>query len=171
MTLHASDRLSSHLPTSPRSSSSTRAARRATRWAARTLQLLTLLVAPIGLAACAGGAGEVDTGVSSRQFQDMVVPQGFRLQDGAHQSHSREEGDWRMGRFYYSGAAQIVDAAGYVKQRMPQHNWVLETEELGESMQGRLRFARGRYTAEYTFTRLEGTTQMVVDYQTDYTRR
>ncbi|MCB9884402.1 MAG: hypothetical protein H6838_02865 [Planctomycetes bacterium] len=142
--------------------------RRVARWVASALFLLVLTMLPAG---CAGGADQVDTGVSSLQFQDMVVPQGFRLEDGAHQSHSREEGDWRMGRFYYTGAAQIADAAGYVKQRMPQHNWALEVEELGDSMQGRLRFARGRYVAEYTFTRLEGTTRMVVDYQTDYTRR
>ena len=132
---------------------------------------ICLIVAVLGLSSCAGGAGEVDTGVSAKQFQDMVVPQGFRLQDGANESHSREEGDWRMGRFHYAGAMQIADAAAYIKQRMPQHSWTLELEELSDPSQGRLRFVRGRYLAEYTFHRQEGTTQMVVDYQTDYTRR
>lgn len=168
MNTHVCDWLSSPLPTAPRSARH-RAGARLVRSSASKLAAMAILLLPF--AACSGGAETADTGVSAQQFQDMVVPEGFRLQDGAHQSHSRQEGDWRMGKFFYSGSALVAEAAGYVKQRMPQHNWQIDLEELSDPMQGRMRFVRGRYLAEYTFQRLEGTTQMIVDYKTDYSRR
>lgn len=119
-------------------------------------------------AACAGAAADV--GVGANQFQDMVVPEGFRLLDDSHQSHSREAGDWRFGKFCYRGSVAIADAVAYLKQRMPQHGWVSEAEDL-QPTEGKLRFARGRYVADYHFTRQEGSTSMVVDYLTDYSRR
>lgn len=140
--------------------------RRARRGLLVAAALLAIAAVP---AACATG-GDLDTGVSAVQFQDMVVPLGFTLLDKTHQSHSRVEGEWRMGNFHYQGQLLVADAASYIRQRMPQHNWTLETEQLDEKG-GKLLFARGRYTAEYTFLRQEGSTQMVVDYRTDFTRR
>jgi|JRYL01.1.fsa_nt_gb hypothetical protein len=142
------------------------APRRARRGLLAAAALLALAAVPAG---CAAG-GDLDTGVSAEQFQDMVVPLGFTLLDKTHQSHSRVEGEWRMGNFHYQGQLLIADAANYIRQRMPQHNWTIESEQLDDKG-GKLLFARGRYTAEYTFQRQEGTTLMVVDYRTDFTRR
>ncbi len=129
------------------------------------------LCAAAALPSCSSWNEAEDTGVAAIQFQDMVVPEGFRLIDDAHQSHSRQEGDWRLGHFLYTGHPTIADAVAYVRQRMPQHNWQLELDDVKDAAQAKLRFARGRYVVDYAFLRQEGTTQMIVDYQTDYSRR
>lgn len=110
-------------------------------------------------------------GVESRQFQDVVVPAGFRLSDRAHESYSREDASSRQGHFLYMGSMRIEEATAYVLQRMPQHSWRLIDEAKTEDDSVRLRFERGIYAADYVFRRDEGTTQMVVDYSTDYSRR
>ena len=121
------------------------------------------------LAGCETGANSAGDGVNATQFQDMVVPDGLRLRDRGHESYSRQEASWRMGHFVYEGRTGVDEAIGYVRQRMPQHNWNMVGEELAEPVP-RLRFERGIYTAEYTFERRDGSTQMVVVYNTDYTR-
>ncbi|MFM1918632.1 MAG: hypothetical protein RLZZ303_266 [Candidatus Hydrogenedentota bacterium] len=138
----------------------------------RALRRTLIVAAFLGLGALpvACSTPETDTGVGAVQFQDMVVPLGFTLLDDNHQSHSREAGEWRMGKFQYQGSAAIADAANYVRQRMPQHSWSIEADEV-QATGGKLRFVRGRYVAEYTFARVEGSTMMYVDYQTDYSRR
>ena len=61
---------------------------------------------------------------------------------------------------------------GYVRQRMPQHNWTSLTEEALPDSGVRLRFERGIYSADYTFSSSrEGATQMIVDYKTDYAKK
>jgi hypothetical protein len=136
-------------------------------------ELLRLIFLPALLAVAGGcetsGSGD-GLGVGASQFQDVVVPAGLRLQDAAHQSYSREESGWRHGQFVYSGAMAIEEAMGYVRQRMPQHNWTIVADEADEQ-RALLRFERGIYSAEYTFQRRDGSTQMVVAYRTDYTRR
>ncbi|MFO1076540.1 MAG: hypothetical protein U1E73_02305 [Planctomycetota bacterium] len=109
--------------------------------------------------------------MNSIQFQDVVVPEGLRMVDDAHQSHSVEQASWRFGRFVYLGAVRPADAASYVRQRMPLHNWELVTDEAKDATTTRLQYRRGYYCAEYSFTLSEGRTQLVVDYTTDYTRR
>lgn len=109
-------------------------------------------------------------GVDSRQFQDVVVPAGFRLSDRAHESYSREDASARQGHFLYTGTMRIDDAAAYVLQRMPQHSWRLVDQTKAEE-EMRLRFERGVYAADYLFRREDGSTQMIVDYSTDYSRR
>jgi len=111
------------------------------------------------------------TGVNSRQFQDVVVPDGFRLRDRAHESFSREEATWRHGRFVYSGSAYVNEASAYVQGRMPHHSWKLISQEAVAEDGVRLRFERGIYSADYLISRRDGTTHMVVDYATDYSRR
>ncbi len=128
-----------------------------------------------GLLLLAGGcetsAKSAGDGVNATQFQDMVVPAGLRLRDRGHESYSRQEAGWRMGHFVYEGTTGIDEAMGYVRQRMPQHSWNMVADELAADQVARLRFERGIYSAEYTFQRREGSTQMVVVYQTDYSRR
>lgn len=122
------------------------------------------------LGACASGAETADA-VVAVQFQDMVVPSGMKLREGAHESYSREAAGWRMGHFVYFGAIDLAAAANYVRERMPQHNWS-KTRDQEEADGGiRLTFDRGVYTADYSFSRSEGLTVMVVDYATDYSRR
>lgn len=124
----------------------------------------------VALSACQSGPIGPES-VDSRQFQDVVVPAGFRLLDRAHESFSREEATWRQGHFVYSGSSRVDDAAAYVQLRMPQHNWAMVEEQALEDAGKRLRFERGIYSADYTFHRADGQTRMVVDYATDYSRR
>jgi len=133
---------------------------------------LVALVAVAGLfGSCATEQPRESDGVSASQFKDVVVPAGLRLLDGAHESHSIEASGWREGHFLYTGTVPGEEAANYVRQRMPQHNWELVVDERVDENTTRLRFLRGHYAAEYRFIRQDGRTQMVVDYQTDYARR
>lgn len=120
--------------------------------------------------ACATKESREGHGVSASQFQDMVVPTGFLLRDDAHESYSREEVGWRQGHFVYSGDQAMERALGYVRENMPRHSWqIVKDEVVGDNVH--LRFERGIYSADYTFSRREGATQMVVSYDTDYSRR
>lgn len=132
---------------------------------------LTALGCAAALGGCQSGANRAAYGVSASQFQDMVVPAGMKLRDGAHESHSRQESNWRVGHFVYEGATSVDEAIGYVRQRMPQHNWTVVEDVTTDEQVSRLRFERGIYTAEYTFQRRDGATHMTVDYRTDYSRR
>lgn len=135
-----------------------------------TLRLAVLALGLLALESCQNGP-DGGSAVDSRQFQDVAVPDGFRLRDRHHESWSREVSSFRSGHFVYVGASSIDAAATYVVQRMPHHSWRLledgETTEAGKT----IRFERGIYSAVYQFTHGEGVTQMVVDYDTDYTRR
>lgn len=135
--------------------------------AARCLAGLAVLALAGG---CAGGP-ESRESVSSTQFQDVVVPSGMRLIDDVHQSYSTVAASWRLGHFVYSGLLRSDEAASYVRQRMPQHNWQLAAEEAVDANTVKLRFVRAQYVAEYKFIHLEGRLQMVVDYSTDYPSR
>lgn len=134
------------------------------------VRLLAALLVSSLLGACAGAGARDGYGVSATQFQDMVVPDGFRLRDGAHESYSREEVGWRQGHFVYAGTTALESALNYVRQHMPRHSWqIVKDEALEDAVH--LRFERGVYSADYTFSRREGATHMVVSYDTDYTRR
>lgn len=138
------------------------------------IMLAPLLMASMGwFGACSGPLPRGQDGVTSVQFRDMVVPDGLLLIDDSHQSHSQEAASWRQGRFVYSGTVKPVEAAGYVRERMPLHNWSLIKDETsnGEPVTTTLRYERGYYSAEYKFSRIDGRTQLVVEYDTDYTRR
>tara|TARA_R110002072_G_scaffold206029_1_gene363799 strand:- start:8045 stop:8464 length:420 start_codon:yes stop_codon:yes gene_type:complete len=132
-----------------------------------TAFLLTFCLVPSACQMGAIGPSAVD----SHQFQDVVVPSGFRLRDRAHQSFSREEATWRHGRFVYSGSEYVAEASAYVKQQMPRHNWQMVGSEAVADDGVRLSFERGIYSADYLIRRLDGTTHMVVDYTTHYSRR
>ena len=133
---------------------------------------LIALLACVSLASgCQSGAGRGAHGVTASQFQDMVVPAGLRLRDGANESYSRQEASWRQGRFEYIGSTAVDEAMNYVRQRMPQHSWSVVRDEMGADDVATLRFERGIYAAEYTFQRRDGATHMTVLYSTDYSRR
>lgn len=132
-----------------------------------TAFLLTFCLVPSACQMSANGP----SAVNSRQFQDVVVPSGFRLRDRAHESFSREEASWRHGRFVYAGSDYVAEASAYVKQHMPRHSWQMVSNEAIAEDGVRLRFERGIYSADYLIRRLDGTTHMVVDYATDYSRR
>lgn len=134
------------------------------------VRLLAALFVSSLLGGCASTAAREGYGVSATQFQDMVVPAGFRLRDGAHESYSREEVGWRQGHFEYSGTEALESALNYVRQNMPRHSWQIVKDEVLEGAV-HLRFERGVYSADYTFSRREGATHMVVSYETDYSRR
>jgi hypothetical protein len=110
-------------------------------------------------------------GVSAEQFKDVVVPAGLKLREGGHESYSRDDAGWRQAHFVYSGQTPVEDAISYVRQRMPQHSWSLAGESALETGGTKLRFERDIYSTEYTFSRTDGATLMVVDYSTDYSRR
>jgi hypothetical protein len=123
----------------------------------------------VTMASCA--TDPASDGVTAVQFQDVVVPTGLRLKDANHESYSKQEVDWRHGRFEYVGQTAVQAAADYVRERMPQHSWTKLKDETDDEAVVRIRFERGIYRADYTFNRSEGTTVMVVDYSTDYSRR
>lgn len=133
------------------------------------MALAALSACLFGLGACAVEPDESTT-VQAVQFQDVVVPDGMRIREGQHQSYSREEAGWRHARFEYAGQVEVTTAADYVRERMPQHGWSKAQDEAAEAAT-KIRFERGIYRAEYTFSRSDGATVMVVDYTTDYTRR
>lgn len=128
------------------------------------------LLAFVALGACALEPDE-NTSVQAVQFQDVVVPSGLRIREAKHQSWSREEAGFRHGRFEYYGQNDVAGAADYVRQRMPQHNWAKISDGPAENGDLKIRFERDIYRADYTFSRSEGATTMVVDYTTDYSRR
>lgn len=138
---------------------------------AKVVALAVLVGAPAMMLSGCASEPQPDETVTASQFKDVVVPDGLRLVDDAHQSHSVEAANWRLGHFVYAGTMRRDDAVNYVRQRMPQHNWVLAGEEAVDDNTTRLRFTRGHYAAEYKFVRFEGRLQMVVDYRTDYTTR
>ena len=108
--------------------------------------------------------------VDSKQFQDYVVPSGFRLKDRQHESYSREVASWRHGHYIYAGREEVPAAASYVEANMGRHSWTLVGNEELEENGRRLQFQRGIYTADYVFQRNGSTTSMTVDYKTDYSR-
>jgi hypothetical protein len=122
------------------------------------------------LTACATDPASIN-GVSAVQFQDVVVPSGMRLREEAHESYSRDDAGTRNGHFVYTGQADVATVANYVRERMPQHNWTKVQDEDGQEIGLRLRFERGIYRADYSITRSDGSTMMVVDYVTDHSRR
>jgi hypothetical protein len=123
------------------------------------------------LAGCGATDPSLAHGVSAVQFQDVVVPADMALRDRLHESWSRDDAGWRQGHFVYTGQPRVDAAAGYVRERMPQHGWVPDGDEQLEDGSVRLRFLRGMYTAQYTFLRKDGATSMTVDYATDPSRR
>src|SRR5712691_8766055 len=109
-------------------------------------------------------APEQGDGVSAIQFQDIVVPDGLKLRDSYHESYSIEETGWRLGHFVYSGLPHLEESSAHVISRMPQHSWSLLADEKTDESTRKLRFARGRYFADYSFRRQDGITQLVIDY-------
>lgn len=124
------------------------------------------LVCAVACAAPETGDGESGDGVTARQFRDVVVPDGLRLIDDEHQSYSRKNGAWRRGHFVYRGNTSVAEAAAYVLQRMPQHDWQEQANESSQPNRRRLAFARGIYRTEYQLVREYGRTEMIVDYIT-----
>jgi hypothetical protein len=108
--------------------------------------------------------------VHSKQFQDYIVPSGFRLRDQNHESYAREVSSWRQGHYIYSGRKEVSAAASYVEANMGRHSWRLVGTEEVDGSGKRLQFSRGIYTTDYLFQRDGNVTRMTVDYKTDYTR-
>lgn len=134
------------------------------------------LLATIALALSTGcqstdNPGGGDRGVAAVQFQDVVVPDGMKLIDQYHESHSREEAGWRFGHFVYVGQPPIQDACSHLLLRMPQHLWRLSADEATAENARKLRFERGRYVADYSLQRIDGVTHMVIDYRTEIESR
>ncbi len=136
----------------------------------KTIRNVLLLTCCTMAFACQGSAYR-PSAVDATQFKDVVVPDGFVLKDRRHESYSRVEASWRQGHFVYTGGAGVDEAASYVELSMPRHSWQKVSEQAVGDGGKKIRFERGIYSADYTFRRQDGMTQMVVDYATDYTRR
>lgn len=113
----------------------------------RAFAVLVLAVAPV---ACVGldndGSAEAASGQTPVQFSDIPVPDGMKLQQDLHQSHSFELGQFRVADLHYFGNLPVAEIADYLKARMPQHGWSLETESAGPASR-KLLFVRGRQKA------------------------
>lgn len=121
------------------------------------------------LAACRSSEPSDGFGVRAIQFQDVVVPDGFRL--GPDSNSNVGAGGYRFGRFVYTGTPRVEDASAYVLDRMPQHAWTLASNSAPDQFSRVLRFNRGSYQATYTIRREEGITRIVVDYVTEIESR
>ncbi len=121
------------------------------------------------LMSCQSADTNAELGVTSVQFRDVRVPGGLTKQD--RDSYSQEAASFRKGHFVYTGQNKVEEASMFVRQQMPQHGWTLTADEAKAEEGVRLRFERGVYSVEYRFTRIDGLTQMVVDYNTDFNRR
>jgi hypothetical protein len=125
---------------------------------------LVLAVAPV---ACVGldndGSAEAASGQTPVQFSDIPVPDGMKLQQDLHQSHSFELGQFRVADLHYFGNLPIAEIADYLKARMPQHGWSLEAEGAEPSAR-KLLFVRGRQKATCSINVDEiGVTRMHVE--------
>ena len=134
----------------------------------------TILIAVLALSGALSQSCQMSPneppGVDSKQFQDYVVPSGFRLKDRKHESYAREVASWRHGHYIYSGSSKVAAAASYVEANMGRHSWRLVTNEEVDEKSKRLQFERGIYTTDYLFQRDGNVTRITVDYKTDYTR-
>ncbi|MEY2982436.1 MAG: hypothetical protein ACO4CT_00595 [Planctomycetota bacterium] len=106
-----------------------------------------LAVAPT---ACVGldqdGSAEAASGQTPVQFSDIPVPDGMKLQQDLHQSHSFELGQFRVADLHYFGNLPVSEISDYLKARMPQHGWSLESESADPGAR-KLLFVRGRQKA------------------------
>lgn len=113
----------------------------------RAFAVLVLAVAP---SACVGldqdGSAEAASGQTPVQFSDIPVPDGMKLQQDLHQSHSFELGQFRVADLHYFGNLAVAEISDYLKARMPQHGWSLEAEN-AEPDSRKLLFVRGRQKA------------------------
>ena len=134
----------------------------------------TILIAVLALSGALSQSCQMSPneppGVDSKQFQDYVVPSGFRLKDRKHESYAREVASWRHGHYVYSGSSKVAAAASYVEANMGRHSWRLVTNEEVDEKSKRLQFERGIYTTDYLIQRDGNVTRITVDYKTDYTR-
>jgi hypothetical protein len=100
--------------------------------------------------ACAGldqdGSAEAASGQTPVQFSDIPVPDGMKLQQDLHQSHSFELGQFRVADLHYFGNLPVAEISDYLKARMPQHGWSLESES-ADTAARKLLFVRGRQKA------------------------
>jgi hypothetical protein len=69
---------------------------------------------------------EADTATTSgQQFNDIPIPEGYRMQNERLQSYVTEAASYRAGHLYYTGNGRTLDAVSYFEQRMPHHGWTL----------------------------------------------
>jgi hypothetical protein len=123
-----------------------------------------------GLAGCqtADANHNGDLGVSSVQFQDIAIPAGLKLVERFHESHSREVAGWRFGHYEYVGQTTMPEACAHVLERMPQHDWKVVVDDASQANARHLQFKRGAYVVDYRLDRIDGQTQLVVEYDTQF---
>lgn len=88
------------------------------------------------------GSG-LDPGLTSAQFPDIPVPDGMRLYEGIHDSHSFQSGSFRYGDFKYAGSIPIPVAVSYMSKRMQLNKWT--QDQPVEVIEGRQHLSFRRY--------------------------
>src|SRR5262245_50913943 len=81
--------------------------------------------------------------IARAQFEDIPVPEGFKLRTDLLQSYSYQCGSFRQGRLLYEGAPDPAHAASYLRDRIPQHGWTATTDST-EGGARKLAFRKGR---------------------------
>ena len=109
-----------------------------------------------------------DDGVSAVQWDDIPAPDGMRLMEQFHKSHTRQIGKWRHGDLHYSGTLPVAEVSSYLQERMPQHSWELIGHETdGDGDHEKLSFRRGKDVAECSVVRsTNATTTLMIKVRT-----
>jgi hypothetical protein len=137
------------------------------------VSLVSTTLLAVLMAACASPTDlqDPDYGVSAVLFQDMVVPANMQMVDQYNESHSREAAGWRYGDYHFYGRMPVAEASAYLLQRMPDHDWKVTGQQHPDENTHKLSFERGRYRADYTLERRDGTTRIHIEYRTEITSK
>jgi hypothetical protein len=93
--------------------------------------------------------------IARAQFEDIPVPEGFKLRTDVLQSYSYQCGSFRQGRLLYEGAPDPARAASYLRDRIPQHGWT-QTIDSTDGGARRLEFRKGRSLLRCDLRRTSG---------------
>src|SRR5262245_40562622 len=93
--------------------------------------------------------------IARSQFEDIPVPEGFKLRTDLLQSYTYQCGSFRQGRLLYEGAPDPARAASYLRDRVPQHGWT-QTTDSTEGGARKLEFRKGRSVLRCDLRRAAG---------------
>lgn len=92
--------------------------------------------------------------ISGTQFTDIPVPASFQLQNKNQESFGSQVGNFRHAHLVYHGELTSMEAAAYLKSRMPEHGWQLISES--DSV---FTFLKGETKAHCALSNIEKTTE------------
>ena len=143
-----------------------------------TLVALALAAGSLAVPGCAGSGGAGPSReLTTAQFDDVPVPQGFALDDASGRCYSYAEGGSgaaaiRMGRLEYAGAGDPDAVLAWYESEMakPLHGWT-DRRRLAASDDGvAALFARGEDRCLVRVVREGAGTRILIQRNTDESR-